>query len=165
MEKQAVGAANGKIGELLVELELTARGWHVERLDGSSKAANGDLIALKGRYRVVIQVRTNGTQPGRAFLGYAGGYLTKGLSFFNGKEAAIESDFLVSVTGGHRAARFFVFTVHEAESLARADATAWADVPTKAGPKRSVNFPVSPRVETLVDYEDRWEKLEHLSAM
>lgn len=164
MAKQAVGAANGKIGELLVELELTARGWHVERLDGSSKAANGDLIALKGKHRVVVQVRTNGTQPDRAFLGYAAGFLTKGASFFNGKEAAIESDVLVSVTGGHREPRFFVFTVDEAELLARTDAAAWAEVPTRAGARRSVNFPVSPKVDSLMAYEDRWDKLESLTT-
>ena len=39
-------ARNGKIGELLVELELVKKGWHVQRLDGASMAPNGDLIVV-----------------------------------------------------------------------------------------------------------------------
>jgi hypothetical protein len=157
---QTARIANGKIGELLVELELTARGWHVERLDGSSKAANGDLIAIKGRQRLVVQVKTNGTQPGRAFLGYAGPFLNDGRNFFNGKDAPIESDIVVSVTGGIRDPKFFVFKVAEAEAYARRDAIQWADVPTREDKPRSVNFPVSPRVTDLGEFRDRWDKLE-----
>lgn len=158
-EIQTKRMANGKIGELLGELELTARGWHVERLDGSSKAANGDLIALKGRSRVVLQVKTNGSQKNRAYLGHAGSFLTGNGSFFNGRGATIEADFVVSVTGGHLAARFFVFTVDEAEKLARKHSIEWHAVPTKAGRPRSSNFPVSPKIETLSGFENRWDKL------
>ena len=152
---------SGKIGELLVELELTARGWHVERLDGAAKAANGDLIAISGPHRVVIQVKTNGTQPDRAYLGHAGNFLERGAAFFNAKTAAIETDVVVSVivTGGHRDAQFYVFTVAEAEHVARTHASAWYDTPKRNGGVRSASFPIAPKVDVLTDYRDRWDKL------
>jgi len=128
---------SGKIGELLVELELTSQGWHVERLDGAAKAANGDLIAISGRHRVVIQVKTNGTQRDRAFLGHARNFLEHGTAFFNAKTAAIETDIVVSVTGGHRDAQFYVFTVAEAEEIAREHAVHWFGTRKRDGSERS----------------------------
>ena len=151
---------SGKIGELLVELELTAQGWHVERLDGAAKAANGDLIAIRGRCRTVIQVKTNGTQKHRAFLGYASRYLEGAGSFFNARSAAIETDVVVSVTGGHRAPEFYVFTADEAEAFAQAEATRWYGTSKRDGTKRSPRFPVSPKTNRLAAYRDRWDKLE-----
>ncbi len=151
---------SGKIGELLVELELTVQGWHVERLDGAAKAANGDLIAIRGRCRAVIQVKTNGTQKHRAFLGYANRYLEGGGSFFNARSAVIETDVVVSVTGGHRDPEFYVFTTEEAEEFAQAEAATWYGTPKRDGSKRSPTFPVSPRTDRLAAYRDRWDKLE-----
>jgi hypothetical protein len=159
-EQHVARLLSGKIGELLVELELTAQGWHVERLDGAAKAANGDLIAIRGRCRTVIQVKTNGTQKHRAFLGYAGRYLEGGGSFFNARSAAIETDVVVSVTGGHRAPEFYVFTAGEAEAFAQAEAAKWYETPKGDGSKRSPTFPVSPRTDRLAAYRDRWDKLE-----
>ena len=158
-ERQIRRLLSGKIGELLVELELTARGWHVERLDGAARAANGDLIAIQGRYRVVIQVKANGSQKGRVNLGYASNYLERGTTFFNSKTAAIETDIVVSVTGGHRDPRFYVFTVAEAEQLAQSLATPWYRTPKRDGSQRSSSFPVSPKTNTLERYRDRWDKL------
>ena len=159
---QRARTTNGKIGELLVEFELTKRGWHVERLDGAAKAVNGDLIALRGRARAVIQVKTNGTQKHRAFLGYAGKFLRGGTLFFNAAEATIMTDAVVSVTGSPREPRFFVFTVSEAESCAQSHAKAWYQGKTKKGELRSENFPISPKVSDISEFEDRWDKLEHL---
>lgn len=164
-ERQVRRLLSGKIGELLVELELTARGWHVERLDGAAKAANGDLIAILGRHRVVIQVKTNGTQKDRVFLGYAGKFLQHGATLFNAKQAAIETDIVVSVTGGHQNAEFYIFTVTEADQIAQSHASNWYETPTRKGAKRSVNFPISPKCETLQDHRDRWEKLVKVNVL
>lgn len=150
---------SGKIGELLVELELTVKGWHVERLDGAAKAANGDLIAILGRHRVVIQVKTNGTQQDRAFLGHARNFLEQGTTFYNTKDAAIETDIVVSVTGGHRNPEFYVFTVAEAEQIAQSHASEWYRTPKRDGSERSPSFPISPKTELLSDYRDQWSKL------
>ena len=158
-ERQVRRLLSGKVGELLVELELTARGWHVERLDGAAKAANGDLIAISGRHRVVIQVKTNGTQRDRAFLGHARNFLEQGTAFFNAKCAAIETDIVVSVTGGHRDAEFYVFTVAEAEHIAQAHASHWYQTPKRDGSERSASFPISPKTELLSEYRDQWAKL------
>jgi len=158
-ERQVQRLLSGKIGELLVELELTARGWHVERLDGAAKAANGDLIAISGRYKVVIQVKTNGTQPDRAFLGHARNFLEQGTAFFNAKTAAIETDIVVSVTGGHKEAQFYVFTVAEAEEIARQHAIHWFGTRKRDGAVRSPSFPIAPKTEMLMHHRDRWEKL------
>jgi len=60
-----------------VELELLKRGWHVEGLDGSARAINGDLIAIKKRARVVLQVKS-ALSWARPSFGYAGPYLESG---------------------------------------------------------------------------------------
>lgn len=163
MSKQIVRQANGKIGELLVELELTTRGWHVERLDGSTKAANGDLIAIKGKLRKVIQVKTNGTQSGRAFLGYAGNFLENKIPFFNGKSSPIIIDAVVSVTitPEWRQASFHVFTVEQAENYASAAAARWIKTPKKDGGIRSKAFPISPKFDEVVQYHDAWHCLDN----
>jgi len=162
-ERQVRRLLSGKVGELLVELELTARGWHVERLDGAAKAANGDLIAISGRHRVIIQVKTNGTQRDRAFLGHARNFLEQGTAFFNAKTAAIETDIVVSVTGGHRDAQFYVFTVAEAEEIAREHAVHWFGTRKRDGSERSPSFPIAPKTELLMPYRDKWEKLHSIS--
>lgn len=151
---------NGRIGELLVELELTKRGWHVERLDGSSKAVNGDLVAIRGRSRIVIQVKTNGTQKQRAYLGHAGNYLSGRGNFFNGKQAVISADFVVCVSNPLGKPVFHIFTVEDAENHARNHAAEWIEVPTQKGTKRSINFPVSPKHEEITKYHDAWETLD-----
>ena len=154
----------GKIGELQVELELTQRGWHVERLDGAARAANGDLIAILGRHKVVIQVKTNGTQKDRAFLGYAKKFLESGEKFFNNKQAAIETDIVVSVTGIYPNAEFYVFTVSEAEEFARAEASYWHEKPKRDGLKRSASFPISPKTDKLAEFRDKWDKLHAVKS-
>ena len=155
---------NGKIGELLVELELTKRGWHVERLDGAFKSANGDLIAIKGAKKLVIQVKTNGSQRNRAFLGYAGTYLmdkSSEANFYNDKNSPILTDVIVSVTNiTSNAPKFYVFTVEEAENTAKALATNWSAMPKKDGTKRSGNFPISPKHEELIAFYEQWQKLD-----
>jgi len=68
---------NGKIGEVLIELELLKQDWHVERLDGAAKAVNGDLIAIRGQRRIVIQVKSALSWK-RPSFGHAGPYLREG---------------------------------------------------------------------------------------
>jgi hypothetical protein len=156
---QSTRISNGKIGELLVELELTANGWHVERLDGAAKAANGDLIAIKGTKRIVIQVKS-GKAAHLAFLGYAGGFLNENKRFFNANGAPIETDFVVAVGGDYRNARFYVFSVDEAEELAQKEATDRHQKPKKNGETRSPHFPVGLRMQDYPGFENAWHKLD-----
>jgi hypothetical protein len=159
-EKPLPKLLSGKIGELHVELELTVNGWHVERLDGAAKAANGDLIAIKGEHKVVIQVKTNSTQPGRAFLAHAGRFLNDGEPFFNSKMSAIRTDIVVSVvTDKHRSPEFYVFMVDEAEKLAQSIAINWDSTLKRNGQQRSKSFPITPKVDTISVHRDKWDKL------
>lgn len=154
-----VGNTNGKIGELLVELELTKLGWHVERLDGHTRAVNGDLIAIKGRKRRVVQVKSSATQR-YAFFGYAAGFLKDKTPFFNGKGGAIEADILVSVSGSFSDPSFHIFKIEDAERIAQARAISWNNTPTKTGKKRSESFPVNLRYDEVSQYLSNWKVLE-----
>ena len=155
---------NGKIGEVLVELELLKRGWHVERLDGASKAVNGDLISIKGRRRVVIQVKSALSWQ-RPNFGHAGPFLTnKKKSLFNSGNATIFADVLVTVCGKEEQ-HFHVFKVEDAEEIGKKKAKEWFKTPKKDGAKRSPNFPISfsltdPEIEP---HADAWDILEKLN--
>ena len=45
------------ICENLVIIELLRRGWHVVNLNAINNTANADLIAIKGKRRITIQVK------------------------------------------------------------------------------------------------------------
>ena len=154
-------AQNGKIAEVLVELELLKRGWHVERLDGAAKAANGDLIAIKGNLRHIIQVKSALTWS-RPSFGHATGFLKDGISFFNSKPSPVQADYLVTVVSGADQPLFHVFPIDEAEKLAQLLAVKWRDKPKRDGGKRSINFPVSAHQDDplLVPFYSNWESLE-----
>ncbi len=51
--------ANGRIGELLVEIELLKRGWLVANINNSVKNAVAfDIIAVNGKKKIGIRVKT-----------------------------------------------------------------------------------------------------------
>jgi hypothetical protein len=155
---------NGKIGEVLVELELLKQDWHVERLDGAAKAVNGDLIAIKGRKRVVIQVKS-ALSWNRPSFGHARDYLLKNKAFFNKENPTVLADALVTVCCSATAPRFHVFEIGKAEKLARRAATKWYKTPTKSGKKRSPNFPQSFDLKdpAMIRAENRWDLLDKIA--
>jgi hypothetical protein len=48
----------GLLGQLLVEQRLVENGRHPVRLDAARMAANADLLAIKERNKVTLQVKT-----------------------------------------------------------------------------------------------------------
>ena len=156
---------NAKIGEVLVELELLKRDWHVERLDGAAKAVNGDLIAIKGRKRVVIQVKSALSWK-RPSFGHAGAFLKYGKPIFNSGDATIFADVLVTVCGTSDEPYFLVFTIEDAETLARAKATEAFAKPKRDGNKRSPDFPISVPLgdPDIAEHTDAWDILENLGS-
>jgi hypothetical protein len=154
---------NGKIGEVLVELELLKRDWHVERLDGAARAVNGDLIAIKGLLRLVIQVKS-ALSWGRPSFGHATGFLEKGTPFFNKDNPTVLADALVTVCGPSEKPIFHVFEISEAESLAQEHALVWFKTPTKKGEQRSPNFPQSFRLSDPImkAHENNWNILAEI---
>ncbi len=155
---------NGKIGEVLVELELLKLEWHVERLDGAAKAVNGDLVAIKGHKRVVVQVKS-ALSWNRPSFGYAGPFLKDGKQLFNSGDATIYADALVTVCGTSNEPNFHVFNIDDAEKLARAKATSWFKTPKRDGTERSPNFPISVPLSDpeIIKHADAWEILEKLT--
>jgi hypothetical protein len=151
---------NGKIGEVLVELELLKQDWHVERLDGAAKAVNGDLIAIRGRDRIVIQVKSALSWK-RPSFGHSGPYLREGKTFFNKDSPTVLADVLVTVCGSASEPVFHVFAINEAEELARSEADKWYAQKKKNGEQRSPNFPLSFHLENpvIAHARDAWDIL------
>ena len=58
MSGEPMGKIVGRLGELLVEQQLLERGWHPVRLDTAQMASNADLLAIKEKCRVSLQVKT-----------------------------------------------------------------------------------------------------------
>jgi hypothetical protein len=162
MANYAASAKNGLLGEVLTELELIKRDWHVERLDGKSHAINADLIAAKGWKRVIIQVKASLSWD-RPSFGHATHFLngTK-KQFFNSVESALMTDFVVTVVGGAENPTFHVFPVRDAERLAQAKATEWFETPTKQGKRRSPKFPVSlgKADPAIKKFEGAWDLMD-----
>lgn len=133
---------NGKTAEVLAELELLKRDWHVERLDGATKTANGDLIAIRGFSHIVVQVKSALSWK-RPSFGHAGPYLIEGKPFFNKDNPTVLADALVTVCGSASDPVFHVFPINDAEKLARTEAERWFEQKKRSGEQRSPNFPLS----------------------
>lgn len=155
---------NGKIGEVLVELELLKRDWHVERLDGAARAVNGDLIAIRGRARIVVQVKS-ALSWRRPSFGHAGPYLLEGKPFFNKDNPTVLADALVTVCGSASHPVFHIFSIEEAEKLARRESERWYAQKTRLGEQRSPNFPLSFNLDdaAIVPARDAWRVFEAIS--
>lgn len=155
---------NGKIGEVLVELELLKRNWHVERLDGSSKAVNGDLIAIRGKLSLVIQVKSS-LAWNRPSFGHAGPFLKERRRFFNKDNPTVIADALVTVCGSANKPIFHVFDIHRAEKIAQQHARDWYRTKTKTGRQRSPNFPVSFHLDDIdvIGAREHWKLLENIA--
>lgn len=162
---QQVKVRNGKLGELLVEVELVKRGWHVERLDGAASTINGDLIAIKHNARAVIQVKSamSGNRPS---FGHATKYLQGNGTFFNRDNPTIRADALVTVCGSVGSPKFHVFRIEHAEELAKSAADAWYEQKTREGKTRSKNFPVSFSLshDEICRARNNWDILENITV-
>lgn len=161
---QQTKITNGKIGEVLVELELLKRGWHVERLDGAAKAVNGDLIAIKGRKRIIIQVKS-ALSWSRPSFGHASGWLLKKKPFFNAGGPTVLADALVTVCGDAGDPHFHIFEIGYAERLARRAAARWYKKLTTRGRRRSANFPMSFHLSDpeMRKAEGKWQLIERIA--
>lgn len=167
----------GRLGELLVENKLLELGWHIVRLDtGQMLASNADLLAIKERDRVSLQVKT--TNVGHSFshslgFGYATGYLLSGKPIFNSKPGPLSADVIVGVSYGP-SPKFVVLPVALAEKLCRCHCDYFYSVPKRNGKKRSASFPIYLRLSgqardhsrqhekiknNLLDFENRWDLL------
>ena len=175
----------GRLGELLVEQQLLERGWHPVRLDTAQMASNADLLAIKGKCRVSLQVKTTNVKSKHSHsqslsFGYATGYLRDGKPIFNSKPSPLLTDVIVGV-GYDSPSRFVVMPVAFAEKLCRKHCNYWIKVPKKSGETRSASFPIYLRFaaavgvhashnkkmkRNLLAFEDRWdllsEPIDHL---
>lgn len=169
----------GLLGELLVELKLVELGWHVARLNAQQVSVNTDLIAIKGDYRVSIQVKTtdgsgNHTHADSIHFGRASAYLRDGTPFFNTKIDPLTADVVVGVNYKPDGSRFIVLPVGLAETLCRKHADYWSSVAKRDGKRRADEFPIYMRLHvkknpvvghhdvvqrTLLAHENRWDLL------
>ena len=173
-----LGKIVGRLGELLVEQQLLERGWHPVRLDTAQMASNADLLAIKEKCRVSLQVKTTNVKSKHSHsqslsFGYATGYLRDGKPIFNSKPSPLVADIIVGV-GYDSPSRFVVMPVAFAEKLCRKHCNYWIKVPIQSGEIRSASFPIYLRFaaalgvharhnkkmrRNLLAFEDRWELL------
>ncbi|MGA9061490.1 MAG: hypothetical protein WB341_07470 [Terracidiphilus sp.] len=139
----------GLLGELAVEMQIVQHGWHPVRLDTAQMASNADLIAVNRRRRVSIQVKTTsaetqhyGDVAGWLSFGYSTGYLRDKKPIFNAKNSPLIADIVIAVSYHAQKARFVIMPVAFAEKLCCIFCDGWYSVPTQAGKKRSMLFPI-----------------------
>lgn len=118
----------GRMGELVVELELLARGWMVGNFNATTaNSAGWDLFAVKGERAVKIRVKAK--RPGTAIFRWSArpdGSVLKGL------DPSDPTDFVAAVdfqSDGHYVV--YVLPSLEVEAALQSDFAAWA-----AGSKR-----------------------------
>ena len=145
MSVEPIGKMVGRLGELLVEQQLIERGWHPVRLDTAQMASNADLLAIKGKYRVSLQVKTTNAKSEHSHsqslsFGYATGYLRDHKPIFNSKSGPLLADAIVGVSYGSPT-RFVVMPVAFAEKLCQKHCDYWFEVPKKSSEIRSPRFP------------------------
>ena len=181
MNVEGMGKMIGRLGELLVEQQLIERGWHPVRLDTAQMASNADLLAIREKCRVSLQVKTTNIKSRHSHsqslsFGYSTGYLRDphgSQPIFNSKPSPLVADVVVGV-GYESPPRFVVMPVAFAEKLCRQHCDYWYSVPKKDGTKRSPSFPIYLRFATegsahaqhneemkrnLSAFQDRWDLL------
>jgi hypothetical protein len=186
MQHPEVSPRVGLLGELETELQLVKHGWHPVRLDTAQMASNADIIAIKHKKRVAIQIKTTNSQKLHSHsqwlgFGYATGYLRDKKAIFNSKESPLIADVIIAVSYRDNLSRFVILPVALAERLCRIHADYWYGVPArkrlngKMG-KRSTSFPIylcftantasdhrahAERMKrNIVSYENRWDVLQ-----
>jgi len=172
----------GLLGELAVEMQIVQRGWHPLRLDTAQMASNADLFAVNQYRRVSIQVKTTNTETqnnsdaaGWLSFGYATGCLRDKKPIFNSKNGPLIADVVIAVSYHPQKTRFVIMPVAFAEKLCKIHCEYWYSVPTKAGQKRSLAFPIylpftaNKHVHTkhfdrmkrnVLKFEDTWDILD-----
>jgi Holliday junction resolvase-like predicted endonuclease len=135
------------ICENLVINELLRKGWHVVNLNAINNTPNADLIAIKNKNRITIQVKGMDGNEDKSFRHHVTfsrvctEYLDHQIPFFNAKKSPVKADYFVGVTQTKDGrATFLVMPVREAERVARKIASWWGAVPKRDGSKRSGNF-------------------------
>lgn len=169
----------GRLGELLVEQKLLEQGWHPVRLDTAQMmATNADLLAIKEKQRVSLQVKTTNAISRHSHshslnFGYATPYLRSRKSIFNSKPGPLSADVIVGVHYDS-SPRFVVLPVALAEKLCRCHCDYFYSVPKRDATKRSPQFPIYLRLHgraiahsghhekiknILLAFENRWDLL------
>lgn len=175
----------GLIGELFVELRLAEQGWHPVRLDRRRAALNVDLVAVRGRSRVAIQVKATSavdhSHRDHLQFGYSNDFLAGG-TVFNGKESPLKADVIIGVSHSPEDPRIVILPVAFAEALCGFHCRYWSSAPAKKrgtgelGP-RSKSFPLylafrstptrgkhvahAERLQrNLLAFENRWDLLD-----
>lgn len=149
----------GRIGEVLVELELLRQGWHISRLDSTTFAANGDLIAVRGNAMHVVQVKA--TKEPAVYFGTTAPFLKDGKPFFNRAPSPIRATALVAVAESLGQPKYFVFSIAQAEALAQSEVTAYHQKLLSMGKsfeKGQCKIPVASA--SLAPFRDAWHLLD-----
>ena len=129
MNVEGMGKMVGRLGELLVEQQLIERGWHPVRLDTAQMTSNADLLAIREKCRVSLQVKTTNINLRHSHsqslsFGYSTGYLRDphgSQPIFHSKPSLLVADVVVGV-GYESPPRFVVMPVAFAEKLCRQSA-------------------------------------------
>ena len=157
----------GRLGELLVKQKLIEQGWHPVRLDTAQMmATNADLLAIKEKQRVSLQVKTTNAKSGHSFshslsFGYATRYLRNRESIFNSKPSPLWADVIVGVHYDS-SPRFVVLPVALAEKLCRCHCDYFYSVPKRDSTKRSPSFPIYLRLfGTATAHSGQHEKIKN----
>ena len=105
-------------------MQLARLGWHPVRLDTAQMASNADLLAIRGKKRVSLQVKTTDAKKRHSHsdwlgFGYATGYLRDKSKIFNSKPSSIIADIVVAVSYAPNASEFFVLPVASLKSYAK----------------------------------------------
>lgn len=169
----------GLLGELQVEQRLVELGWHPVRLDTAQMAINADLLAIRRKSRIAIQVKTTDALSRHSHSGFLGfGYATNHLRdktpVFNSKDSPLLADVIVGVSYRAKETRFVVLPVAQAEKLCRIWVNFWYKTPLLSGERRTTNFPIylcftatrgthskhhERMKRNLLAFEDKWEVL------
>jgi len=143
--------AIGAIGERIVANELTFRGFlAVNANSGEENSPNFDIIALKGKQRPTIQIKTSNasSHKGQYFFGY---YKETG-DYFNTKNGP-KADIIIAVYLYNPISySCLILPVKDAERVCRRQASHWMNTPKKNGQKRSPSFPIFIHPDRSIDY-------------
>jgi len=151
-------------GEALVVYRLARLGWRAMNANvGFSNMPNLDLVALKGAWRVGIQVKAATADDN---VPLAGAYRPEG-RYFNAKEGPL-ADFVVAVQlhrpekarNLRRAETCYVLPVAEANRVAVDFGVERARKLKRDGTVRSANFPIWIPAAELAGYCETWDLIK-----
>jgi hypothetical protein len=125
------------MGEAIVTTALAWHGWIVRSLNAGMPCPNADLVAIKGKARVTLQVKAapHPRHDRIRWLFLAGGRpRTEGRRFFNVSATDIQADYVAFVSyESEKSWQVFVVPVRVAEDIARKRLSELMSRPTREG--------------------------------